>query len=156
RMGGCAPANSTRASTNAPSRKALIEKRLPGFFARAPGKRPHRNIVRFPLSDQQTDWSRRTARFRCFETSDGSGAPNARPSARQGTKANAMKIKRTVVCVTAFCLMAGSAKALHIWEDPADWWAGHFCYDNQAPRYTAQELSFDMFGSFLAAEENFS
>jgi hypothetical protein len=72
-----------------------------------------------------------------------------------------MKTKKTIVSAAFLLLMAGTTQAgtvqtVHVWEDPTDWMGGHFCYNVQGPRYTAQELSFDMFGSFTAAERGLS
>ena len=54
-------------------------------------------------------------------------------------------------------VMAGTAKAAHVWEDPNTWWSGHFLYNTpNAPKYTASELSFDMFGSYISAESHFT
>jgi hypothetical protein len=65
-----------------------------------------------------------------------------------------MKIEKTIVCALACLSTAGVANAAHMWEDPSAWWGGHFAYDIQTPRYTAQELSFDAFGTYTAPERN--
>jgi Outer membrane protein beta-barrel domain len=68
-----------------------------------------------------------------------------------------MKTK-IIIAVAALCtLYSGKVMAAHLWEDPNVWWAGHFTYDTTtAQRYTAAELSFDAFGSYVAAERRFS
>jgi len=65
-------------------------------------------------------------------------------------------MKKTIVGAAICLCAAGGAKAAHMWEDPGAWGAGHFTYATGMPLYTAQELSFDAFGSYLAAEKNFS
>jgi hypothetical protein len=67
-----------------------------------------------------------------------------------------MKMRKAIVWAAGLLLITGTAKAVHMWEDPTDWMGGHFTYNIQGPRYTAQELSFDAFGSFTAAERKFS
>jgi hypothetical protein len=39
----------------------------------------------------------------------------------------------------------------HVWTDPHAWWGSHWAY-NTGDRYTANELSLDMFGSYLAGQ----
>jgi len=57
----------------------------------------------------------------------------------------------------ALIVTAGTAKAAHVWEDPNNWFAGHFTYDTAGtPRYTPAEFSFDAFGSYVAPERRFS
>jgi len=55
----------------------------------------------------------------------------------------------------ALVLTAGVARATHVWEDPGGWWTSTTTYGAPAntPYYTANELSFDMFGSYEAHEE---
>ncbi len=68
-----------------------------------------------------------------------------------------MKLKNIMAVGAGLMVMAGTAKAAHVWEDPNAWWSGHFSYDSaNAPRYTAAELSFDAFGSYIAAERRFN
>jgi len=65
-----------------------------------------------------------------------------------------MKMRKMVVLTAAVMLTAGMAQAAHLWEDPGTWSSGIFCYDMAAgPKYTANELSLDLFGSYTAAEE---
>lgn len=64
-----------------------------------------------------------------------------------------MKIKYVMAVGAVLVATLGTAKAAHVWEDPNNWWAGHFTYDSaNAPKYTASELSFDAFGSYQAGE----
>jgi len=53
-------------------------------------------------------------------------------------------------------LTAGMAKAVHIWEDPGGWSSGVFTYDTATSKYTANELSLDLSGSFIAGERHLS
>jgi len=72
-----------------------------------------------------------------------------------------MKVKK-LIAVTSVCAMtfgvAGMANAaVHIWEDPSGWSSTAFCFDyGTTPKYTANELSLDMFASYVHAEEKFS
>ena len=72
-----------------------------------------------------------------------------------------MKLKRliAVASVTAMTFgIIGTAKAaVHIWEDPGTWSSSVFCFDYAAtPKYTANELSLDLFGSYVHGEEKFT
>ena len=73
-------------------------------------------------------------------------------------------MKMQFVTLTAAGLMAASAAVAqttttttttttvsHVWNDPHTWWGNHWAY-NTADRYTANELSLDMVGSYLAGE----
>jgi hypothetical protein len=62
-------------------------------------------------------------------------------------------MKKTVLFTTALMLTAGMAKAVHVWEDPGAWSSGIFVY-NVPPenRFTANELSLDLSGSYIAAQ----
>jgi len=68
-----------------------------------------------------------------------------------------MKIRNIMAVGAALIVTGGTAKAAHVWEDPNNWWAGHFAYDTgNAPRYTPAEFSFDAFGSYVAGERRFN
>jgi hypothetical protein len=73
-------------------------------------------------------------------------------------------MKMQFVTLTAVGLLAASAgmaqtttttttttTTSHVWTDPHTWWGNHWAY-NAADRYTANELSLDMFGSYIAGE----
>ncbi len=50
-------------------------------------------------------------------------------------------------------LTASFASAVHVWEDPSGWTTGHFQFDREArPLFSAQEVSLDLFGSYIATE----
>ncbi len=65
--------------------------------------------------------------------------------------------RKLLVAITALMLTAGMAKAVHIWEDPGGWSSGVFVY-NVPPdqRFTANELSLDLSGSYIAPERHFT
>jgi hypothetical protein len=66
-------------------------------------------------------------------------------------------MKKTVLFTTALMLTAGIAKAVHVWEDPGAWGSGIFVY-NVPPenRFTANEFSLDLSGSYAAPQRNFT
>jgi hypothetical protein len=72
-----------------------------------------------------------------------------------------MKMK-FVTLTTLALLVAGAGMAqtttttttetsTHVWSDPHAWWGDHWVYTS-ADKYTANELSLDFFGSYLAGE----
>ncbi len=63
-----------------------------------------------------------------------------------------MSIKRIFTITTALVLFAGTTRAAHVWEDPGAWWSGNWSSDANVPKYTAQELSLDLFGSYINPE----
>jgi len=67
-----------------------------------------------------------------------------------------MRVKRIITLAAAMVCITPAVRAVHVWSDPSGWWDGHFAYDINAPRYTGQELSMDLFGSYLSHENNFS
>jgi hypothetical protein len=75
-----------------------------------------------------------------------------------------MKIK-FVTMTAAVLLTAGTAMTqttvtetttttTHVWTDPGAWWGSHWVA-GPADRYTANELSLDFFGSYLAGQRAF-
>src|SRR5437660_6278797 len=73
------------------------------------------------------------------------------------TRQGIMKIRNIVAVGAVLLVTATGARAAHVWEDPNVWWASHFTYDTAGtPRYTAAELSFDAFGSYVADERRFT
>jgi hypothetical protein len=53
-------------------------------------------------------------------------------------------------------LTAGTARSAQIWEDPNGWLDSHFSYDRSgAPKFSANELSLDLFGSYSNPESSF-
>jgi hypothetical protein len=66
-----------------------------------------------------------------------------------------MKLKRIITVTMAGALMASAAQAVHIWQDAGAWSSTVFTYST-APRYTGNELSLDMFGSFTHTENSLS
>ena len=68
-----------------------------------------------------------------------------------------MKGSTTITLATALMVSSGIARAVHIWEDPGGWSSGIFVFEKpDVPRYTANELSLDLSGSYLAAERRFN
>jgi hypothetical protein len=67
-----------------------------------------------------------------------------------------MRIKRLIIVVATLALTLNVARAAHVWSDPSGWWDAHFVYDADAPRYTTQELSLDLFGSYINPEGKFN
>lgn len=66
-----------------------------------------------------------------------------------------MKFK-IIAFAAALIATSGMAQTTHIWQDSGGWWDSHFAYDQNAPRYTAQEVSLDLFGSYLNPERRFN
>jgi hypothetical protein len=63
---------------------------------------------------------------------------------------------RTIAAVTmTLALTPTLSRAAHVWEDPSGWWSGHLTYDQSAPLYNAQEVSLDLFGSYINPEQKF-
>jgi hypothetical protein len=62
----------------------------------------------------------------------------------------------TVAIVGASLLLGARSQAQHLWEDPNAWWDGHFAYDKAAPKYAAQEVSLDLFASYISPEGEFN
>lgn len=70
-----------------------------------------------------------------------------------------MKIIKLVTFAAALTVTAqvGMAQVAHVWDDPRGWWGNHFVYGPAVPdKFTANEFSFDAFGSFTAAENKLS
>lgn len=61
-----------------------------------------------------------------------------------------------IITLAAALVLPGAANAQHVWSDPSGWWDAHFGYDVNAPRYTGQEVSLDLFGSYINPEGKFS
>ncbi len=66
-----------------------------------------------------------------------------------------MNMKRILSLTILFFLTAAGARAAHIWQDPSGWWTGVTAPDPNAPRYTGNELSLDLFASYINPEEEF-
>jgi hypothetical protein len=82
----------------------------------------------------------------------------------QREKKHIMKITKLVTITTAFLLTAGAVLAqetqttttttveeVHVWHNPSVWWNNHFVYTTTS-LYTPNELSVDMFGSYIAPQ----
>ena len=72
-----------------------------------------------------------------------------------------MKISKLVTITAALLLSVGAVRSqeavqeVHVWSNPQTWWGNHFAYTTST-LYTANELSFDGFGSYIAGERKFS
>src|SRR5438034_2444547 len=66
-----------------------------------------------------------------------------------------MKLKRIMALSATLMLTAGIARAVHVWEDPGAWGSTVVTYGG-TPLYTPNELSLDLFGSYIAAERHFT
>ena len=66
--------------------------------------------------------------------------------------------KTILVCIASVGLLtAESANAQHVWNDSSAWWSGHFAYDNNnAALYNSQEVSLDLFASYINPEGRFT
>lgn len=64
-------------------------------------------------------------------------------------------MKSIVTIGTALLLTTSLSRAAHIWEDPGQWAGGVFTYQPNVPKYNAQELSLDLFGSYKNPEGEF-
>ena len=69
-----------------------------------------------------------------------------------------MRTKRIAIISAALILTAWAARAQtpHVWSDPSGWWDAHYAYDVNAPIYKGDELSLDLFGSYLNPEGQFN
>ncbi len=69
-----------------------------------------------------------------------------------------MKLRNALIIAAVITLANGTASAAeHIWEDPGGWSRSVFYYDTEAgPRFNANELSLDLFGSYLNPERKFN
>jgi len=67
-----------------------------------------------------------------------------------------MKTTKLVAVASGLLLTSTVARGAHVWEDPSGWWDSHLSYDQNAPRYTSQEVSLDLFGSYLNPEGKFT
>src|SRR5438105_13307642 len=72
-----------------------------------------------------------------------------------------MKVKKLIAVTSVCCMTLGMGAianaAVHICEHPGAWPSSVFCFDYAAtPKYTANELSLAMFGSYIHGEQRFS
>lgn len=59
-----------------------------------------------------------------------------------------MRIAKYLLVAAGFVLTVNLGQAAHVWEDSTTWWDSHLSYDQNSPRFTANELSLDLFGSY--------
>lgn len=67
-----------------------------------------------------------------------------------------MRTKQIVMIAAALLVSLSASRAAHVWSDPSGWWDSHFAYDVNLPKYSAQELSLDLFGSYINGEGPFN
>jgi hypothetical protein len=58
-----------------------------------------------------------------------------------------MRIKSLGTAVAIILATSGVARAAHVWDDTGEWWSSHWVYVS-TEKYTGQELSLDLFGSY--------
>ncbi|HWQ91172.1 MAG TPA: hypothetical protein VN673_05840 [Clostridia bacterium] len=63
-----------------------------------------------------------------------------------------MKSKIILGLAVSLLVSANAAQAARIWEDSASWWDSHWVYVKDTPRFAANELSLDLFGSYINPE----
>jgi hypothetical protein len=64
-----------------------------------------------------------------------------------------MKIKKLAYALAIAGLSVSAANAAHVWEDPSGWWDSHFYMARDgANRFNAQEITLDLFGSYMAGQ----
>src|SRR5262245_16585824 len=65
--------------------------------------------------------------------------------------------KNTIIVgiIGACTICGGHVRAQHAWEDPNAWMGNHFSYDNNSTLYNSQEVSLDLFASYLNPEGEF-
>jgi len=63
-----------------------------------------------------------------------------------------MKTRMILTYAAVLALAANAGKATDIWNDPSAWSQGLFAGGTDAPKYTGQELSLDLGGSYLNPE----
>jgi hypothetical protein len=64
-----------------------------------------------------------------------------------------MKMTKLVTISAAMLLSVSAARAVHAWEDPGAWWGSHFRASPAGTmKFNANEISLDLFGSFVAPQ----
>lgn len=59
-------------------------------------------------------------------------------------------MKKKLAIVFGVLCLTSMVRAAHIWEDPGDWWGGHFKYErDMTDMYAANELTLDTYGSYI-------
>ncbi len=67
-----------------------------------------------------------------------------------------MRKKLLIMAAMVMVTTAGMAQVAHVWNDPSGWWDNHFSYDRNTPKFSSQELSLDLFGSYINPEGQFN
>jgi hypothetical protein len=63
-----------------------------------------------------------------------------------------MKSKIILSAATTLILTTGMAQTPNVWDNPSAWSQGLFATGTSGPKYSAQELSLDLFGSYINPE----
>lgn len=69
-----------------------------------------------------------------------------------------MNYNKTVLVslVVGSFLSVQPVRAQHLWNGPGAWTTDHFSYDTSKPLYNAQEVSLDLFASYINPEQRFN
>lgn len=60
---------------------------------------------------------------------------------------------KPLLAIAALALALPAARAAHVWDDPEMWWAEHWTMvKSDDHKFNSQELSLDVFASYVAAE----
>jgi hypothetical protein len=63
------------------------------------------------------------------------------------------KLLTFAAAVTVTTQISQAQDTVHVWDDPRGWWGNHFVYVKEgSPKFTAHELSLDLFGSYWAGQ----
>ena len=65
-----------------------------------------------------------------------------------------MKTKFFLILAAVFVAAAANAQPVHVWED--GWWGSYWTADPDIHKYNSQELSLDLFGTYLNPEGKFT
>jgi hypothetical protein len=61
-----------------------------------------------------------------------------------------------ILSIIGACAICGDpVRAQHVWEDPNAWAGNHFTYDTKSALYSSQEISMDLFASYINPEGEF-
>src|SRR5689334_6190894 len=64
-------------------------------------------------------------------------------------------VPRSIITAGVCCIcsvQSATTMAQHAWQDPNGWWAGHFAQQNNASLYSSDEVSLDLFASYINSE----
>ena len=64
-----------------------------------------------------------------------------------------MKSKHILILAMVMVAAAANAQTTHVWQD--NWWGSYWSTDANISKYNAQELSLDLFGTYINPERQF-